>query len=150
MTEDDQKLAHHATTLLEAAVAAIPAWMSAAIASRAPSVSVGVIDEATERAMAAVVPQLQALLDTDIDEQRTTPLAVLRGLVPFAAEVLDEADAPTRARDADAIALHPDDHHDLTPGGFADFGEAVQTAGLTWGAAKAHVHLARRRAEGLR
>ena len=35
--------------------------------------------------------------------------------------------------------------YDLTPGGFLDFGDDVQAAGLTWGAAKAHVHRHRRR-----
>jgi hypothetical protein len=40
--------------------------------------------------------------------------------------------------------------YDLSPAAFADLDPSLREPGLTWGAAKAHVHLARRRREGLR
>jgi hypothetical protein len=40
--------------------------------------------------------------------------------------------------------------YDLTPASFADVDPALHEPGLVWGAAKAHVHLARRRREGRR
>ena len=47
-------------------------------------------------------------------------------------------------------AMFPDDLYDLTPGSFRDLDPALHEPGLEWGAAKAHVHLARRRAAGQR
>jgi hypothetical protein len=44
----------------------------------------------------------------------------------------------------------PDDVYDLTPASFADVDPALHEPGLVWGAAKAHVHLARRRRQGKR
>ena len=44
----------------------------------------------------------------------------------------------------------PDDVYDLVPGSFADVDAGLHEPGLVWGAAKAHVHLARRRREGKR
>ena len=40
--------------------------------------------------------------------------------------------------------------YDLSPASFADLAPALKEPGLVWGAAKAHVHLSRRRAEGRR
>ncbi|MEZ5227993.1 MAG: hypothetical protein R2710_15365 [Acidimicrobiales bacterium] len=53
-------------------------------------------------------------------------------------------------RDPFAVQTFPDDLYDLAPATFADIDEALHEPGLMWGAAKAHVHLSRRRAEGLR
>ena len=53
-------------------------------------------------------------------------------------------------RDAHAERLFPDDDYDLSPGAFADVDPALHEPGLVWGAAKAHVIMARRRAEGRR
>ena len=44
----------------------------------------------------------------------------------------------------------PDDVYDLAPASFADVDPALHEPGLVWGAAKAHVHLARRRRDGRR
>ncbi len=48
-------------------------------------------------------------------------------------------------RDRHARRIHPDDVYDLTPASFADFGPEVHELGITWGAAKAHLHLQQRR-----
>jgi hypothetical protein len=89
--------------------------------------------------------ELQALLDTDIDAQRTTPLSVLRGAVAEPAEVLRAAGAhPVRPGGADRWEVR-EDPYALAPDTLADLGDEAHEAGLAWGAAKAFVHLRRRR-----
>jgi hypothetical protein len=55
---------------------------------------------------------------------------------------------PPVGRDPDAVRRFPDDDYDLTPAAFVALDPALHEPGLRWGAAKAHVFLARRRAEG--
>ena len=106
--------------------------------------------DAGVRAQQDVSPQVRALLETDVDEQTTNPLAILRGAVRFPTEVLHAAGVPPVERDDDAIRLFPDDDYDLTPGSFADLDPSLREPGLIWGAAKAHLVLVRRRREGQR
>jgi hypothetical protein len=89
--------------------------------------------------------RLRTLLATDVDRQRTNPLSVLRSLVRYPTAVLAAAGARPVARDEFAQRNFPDDVYDLTPAAFADVDPALHEPGLLWGAAKAHVHLARRR-----
>ncbi len=104
--------------------------------------------EAAEReASTHVMIQLRSFLDQDIDQQRTTPLAILRQTVPLVTKILHQAGVPSVNRDRDAARLHPEDWYDLTPASYGDFGDEVQQASLLWGAAKAHIHIQRRRAE---
>lgn len=98
-------------------------------------------DEATR----SIVPQMRALLALDIDDQRTGPLALLRLAVPFPTAVLRAADVPAPVRDEFLQRQFPDDIYDLAPAAFADVDPSLHEVGLVWGAAKAHVHLARRR-----
>ena len=100
--------------------------------------------------MADVAPRVRALLELDVDSQPTGPLAVVRTVVVHPTRVLAGAGVPPVERDEFAERAFPDDVYDLTPGSFRDLGENVHEAGLRWGAAKAHMTLARRRAEGLR
>jgi hypothetical protein len=65
-------------------------------------------------------------------------------------QVLAEAGVPPVERDEHAARLFPDDRYDLAPATFSDLDEALHEPGLVWGAAKAHVVLARRRREGRR
>jgi hypothetical protein len=127
------------TDLAGAVEAALPGWVVAAVAARAP----GLDDQARaagERAAAEVLPALRALLELDIDEQRTTPLVVLRDAVRYPTEVLAGAGVPPVARDAFEQERFPDDVYGLMPASFADFGPEVGEAGLAWGAAKAWEH----------
>jgi hypothetical protein len=84
----------------------------------------------------------------DIDDQRVGPLELVRGAVRFpTAVLLDLGVSPVR-RDESAVAMFPDDIYDLIPGSFGDLDPSLQETGLVWGAAKAHVFLARRRVAG--
>lgn len=131
--------------LASEAVDAIGPWVVEAVAVRSgrDASLQSAAQQAGQRATDELGIVLRDFLAADIDQQRTNPLAVLRRVVPYATAVLEEAGVPPVARDRDAIALHPDDCYDLTPGAFIDFGEAVHEAGIRWGAGKAHLHLKR-------
>ncbi len=149
---DAAALRRHAEALADAVVATLPGWVERAVRQRhaewAGSSSPAVIDAARaagQRAVADIEPRLRALLATDVDEQRTNPLAVLRDAVRHPTEVLADAGVPPVVRDAQAEQLFPDDVYDLSPATFSDLHPSVHEPGLTWGAAKAHVILRRRR-----
>lgn len=152
--DDAARLAAYASALADAIEAALPGWVERAVASRAEPAGVEVpgheVGAAADRAAADVAPTIRALLDADIDEQRANPLHLLRAAVQYPTAVLQAAGVPATARDPDAVRLFPDDVYDLTPGSFADVDPALHEPGIRWGAAKAHVHLARRRAAGQR
>lgn len=154
---DAAALAGYAATLADGVDALLPGWVERVIAERfaAAGRSMGDDDRARSRAAAEaaraeVGAQVRALLRRDVDDQPTGPLALLRTAVPHPTGVLAAAGVPPVARDEVARRLHPDDAYDLTPAAFADISPELHEPGLVWGAAKAHVVLARRRREGLR
>lgn len=154
---DAVALRSYAGELADALEVALPAWVEASIMSAAAraghEVDDGMVQEARDagaRAGREVGPRLRSLLLADIDDQRTTPLEVLRRSTGYATEVLHNAGVPHPARDQFAVDAFPDDVFGLAPATFADLSPALLDLGVRWGAAKAHVHLARRRAEGRR
>lgn len=155
--DDAARLDRYAGALADGIERALPVWVRRCVVERADAWRPGLgevveaaAEEAGARAVEAVVADLRALLATDVDDQRTGPLALVRGAVVHPTRILAEAGVPEVERDADAEALHPDDVYDLTPGSFADLDPDLAEPGMLWGAAKAHVVLARRRAEGKR
>lgn len=154
---DSARLADFALRLADEIERALPTWVVRCVEERAERWSPGLGSElgpaahrAGREAVRAVMPDLRSLLGTDVDEQRTGPLAVVRRAVPFPTRVLDDAGVPPVERDEQARRIHPEDHHDLVPGAFADLDPDLAEIGVMWGAAKAHVIMARRRAEGRR
>ena len=103
---------------------------------------------AGERARDEAVSRLRALVDADIDEQRANPLAVLRDVTSHAHAVLADAGMPSMPRDQFARQSFPDDAYGLVPATWADIDPDLHEIGITWGAAKAFLFKARRRAEG--
>ena len=154
---DEEALARYAAALADAVDDALGPWVRRCVATVADRWRPGLAtqlaetaDRAAEGARREVGSQVRALLETDVDQQRTGPLAVLRSGVRFPTAVLAEAGVPPVAREAFAQQAFPDDAYDLAPAAFADIDPALHEPGLVWGAAKAHVVMARRRAEGLR
>lgn len=150
-------LAGHVAALADAIERALPGWVERSVErllvayrgrvepdERAAASAAGVA------AAADIGPAVHALLVTDIDEQRTGPLALARQAVRYPTAVLHEAGVPGVERDEFVERQFPDDVYDLAPATFADLDPALLELGITWGAAKAHVHLARRRRDGLR
>lgn len=161
LREDEARLADYAAALADGIVATLPGWVQRKVdevASASPAapddaaleVARGAAAEAGRAAAEEVGAAVRALLSTDVDRQRANPLALLRGAVVYPTAVLRELGVAPVRRDAVAREQFPDDDYDLTPAGFADIDPALHDAGITWGAAKAHVVLARRRAEGRR
>lgn len=154
LQRDEAILAGYAGELAGAVKRALPTWVERSVEQRYPGpLPEAVRQQAREAGVQAaedVGAQVRDLLALDIDAQWTNPLALLRAAVRFPAAVLERAGVPRPTRDREAVRLHPDDHFDLVPAAFADVDPALHEPGLVWGAAKAHVHLARRRQEGRR
>ena len=138
--------------LTEAAVAATPAWVRQCAAGVAQAqglkVDEAALADAATRAQRFVEARLSDLMAIDIDRQQTTPLSIFRDAVRFPVEVLHQSGAqPIHRGDVSRWAF-PNDPFGVTPGNLADIGPDVHEAGIVWGAAKAAIHLARRRTEG--
>lgn len=150
-------LAGYATALADGIAAAVGPWVERSVLEVCAARGVLVTGVLRSRAVAAgaeataqIAPEVRQLLARDIDDQRTGPLEILRRAVRWPTEVLAAAGVAPADRDESARAMFPDDLYDLTPGSFRDLDPALHEPGLEWGAAKAHVHLARRRAAGQR
>ena len=133
----------HATALADAIIGALPAWVERSVARRLPVTDQAVMDAAREagrRAAGEVGGEVRALLAADVDDQRTTPLALLRTAVRYPTEVLRAAGVAPVDRDPVQIRLLPDDPYDLSPATFADVDPALAEPGMVWGAAKALAH----------
>lgn len=147
-------LERYATALADGIEASLGPWVERCVVvtiERAGGLVTGEVRsrarEAGHRATEAVAPQVRALLTLDVDEQRTGPLAIVRGAVVFPTEVLRTAGVAPVDRDSASRAMFPEDDYDLVPTSFADLDPGLVDAGIAWGAAKAHVHLARRRSD---
>ncbi|HVX16758.1 MAG TPA: hypothetical protein VHA73_01895 [Acidimicrobiales bacterium] len=152
-----EQLRTYADALAGALDAAIPQWVERCVVELLGDAYGRATPEQQAEARAAgvaardeVMPQLRTLLATDVDRQRANPLAIVRAAVRHPTEVLQRAGVPPVVRDEVAARLFPDDVYDLSPASFGEVGSAVHEPGLVWGAAKAHVVLSRRRAEGRR
>lgn len=157
MLADEARLAEYARALADALGAALPRWVEREVrrlaAAWGAELDADAVVLVTERGTAAkrdVGGAVRALLDTDIDLQRTSPLAIVRSAVRYPSEVLEAIGVPHVVRDPTAVRQFPADRYDLTPGSFADIDESLREPALVWGAAKAHVHLQRRRRESER
>ena len=104
---------------------------------------------AGEQARAEVGGEVRRLLLADIDEQRTTPLALLRSAVRYPTGVLREAGVPPVHRDRFASHSFPDDDYNLSPASWADVDPKLGDLGIAWGAAKAFEHKRRHQAPGV-
>jgi hypothetical protein len=83
---------------------------------------------------------VRSLVAADIDDQRSTPLALLRAAVRYPTDILQSAGVPPVERDPVQVRLLPNDIYDLSPASFADVDPALAEPGLMWGAAKALAH----------
>jgi hypothetical protein len=140
----------HAAALADAIEAALPSWVERSVA-RVMTAWKGTVDDSMQRAAAEagrnaaaeVGPAVRKLLAADIDDQRTTPLSLLRGAVRYPTAVLEAVGVPPVRRDEQQERLFPEDVYDLAPATFADVDPALADVGLAWGAAKAFEHLQR-------
>lgn len=154
---DEAALVAYASALADGIDVALADWVERCVLERCGAAGRPVDDDLRRRARTAgercrneVGPQVRQLLMADLDDQRGTPLALLRRAVTYPTEVLAALGVPPVDRDEFAQRAFPEDLYGLAPATFGDLDERLAEPGLVWGAAKAHVHLARRRAEGRR
>ena len=141
--------------LADAVAAAVPKWLVRCVITTArrlgvvPTAQMQADAEEMSRTTAPlVIAALNDLLATDVDEQTTNPLSVLRLAVRHPTEVLERLGVTHPHRDEFAVRSFPGDVYGLSPATWADVDESLQEPGLIWGAWKAKTVLTRRRAEG--
>lgn len=152
MTEDGPEMTIYAEALADGVDATLPGWverqvarlMTAWTATVPPEVS-SAAAAAGQQARADIMPRIRALLAADVDDQATTPLAILRTAVRYPSEVLAAWGVPPVERDAFSQRAFPDDIYDLSPASFGDVDPALAEPGMAWGAAKAFEHKRRHR-----
>jgi hypothetical protein len=150
--DPDEELHRYAGELADAIERELPGWVIRSVERRLPPEEDGAaMDQAGaagQRARLETGAQIRELLEQDIDEQRTTPLALLRAAVVYPTGVLRDAGVPPVGRDEFALDAFPDDDYDLAPAAFADVHPSLHEPAIAWGAAKAYVHLHRHGGEG--
>ena len=135
--------------LAAAVEAALGPWIRSCVVARhgepIPAELEAGIDTAASEAVDDIGPKLRQLLALDIDQQWTNPLTIIRSACVYPTRLLSQAGVDPVERDEMEARLHPDDVYGLSPASFADLDPTVHEPGLLWGAAKAHLHLKRRR-----
>ena len=103
------------------------------------------VSELIEAVAVEVETSIAELVDADPDAPLSGPLERIRRTVVPVNEFLQRRDVPKPMRNTMDVEMHPEDLYDLGPMTFRDLGDEVHDAGITWGAAKAHLHLKRHR-----
>ena len=154
---DEARFAEISEALVVGVEQAVPGWIERLVLERVqahrgavPAEVGAAAAEAGRAARQQVVADLRALNATDLDAHRANPLAILRRATGHAHAVLAAAGVPPVVRDEFAERSFPDDVYALAPATWADVDPALHDLGLAWGAAKAFLFKARRRAEGRR
>jgi hypothetical protein len=128
--------------LADAVASVLGTWIAGCIARFGVRADIGPVIADAE---AEVLGDLRALLATDIDDQRGTPLTVLRRAVRFPTALLAAAGVPAVDRDPYDAQAFPEDVYGLSPATWADVDPSLADPGLRWSVAKAFEHRRRHR-----
>ncbi|MBT5139677.1 MAG: hypothetical protein HOM37_11545 [Acidimicrobiaceae bacterium] len=149
LADDERQLANYAGVLHTAVVDAIPDWVRRLMSERVSADGADVDTAALKRVAAAttdlVAPELMRVLDADVDDGAGSPLEAVRAAVGPMTDLLQRTGAAKPPRDEFVAKAFPNDPFDLGPAAFSDISAELHEPGLVWGAARAHVHLRRRR-----
>lgn len=145
LADDEAHLAVIAADFGAALSRQVPVWLRRRTLALAPSVEHAVLDQAVDATMAALGPELERILAADVDAGAGSPLAAVRASVGEVTAVLVAAGVDRPERDEFGARVFPDDIYGLGPASFAEIDESLHEPSLVWGAARAHVHLRRRR-----
>lgn len=142
---DEQKYREHAEHLRQTVAEAAESWLLAGLA-RYVDTTIAQPDraEAIAASVTEIDDRLRLLAASDPDEARSGPLELIRQSTGPVQRWLATQQVPAPVRDAWDERSSPGDTYALGPMTFSDLGDAVHQAGITWGAAKAHIHLRRR------
>lgn len=142
---DEAKFLNHGQRLHRAISGAIRPWLDAVIETRIANTSIAdQLDETLDEITLAVDRSITELINADVDQPLSGPLERIRREVEPLNDLLDRLGVSPPHRDAVDVQMRPADRHALGPMTFRDLGDDVHEAGITWGAAKAHLHLQRR------
>lgn len=143
---DEAKFLEHGQQLHRAVSGAIRPWLDALIESRVSGSSLTTeLAETLDGITTAVDRSIAELINADVEKPLSGPLERIRREVEPLNDVLDRLGVSPPHRDPVDVQMRPGDRHALGPMTFRDLGDDVHEAGITWGAAKAHLHLQRRR-----
>lgn len=152
---DEARFVAISDALLAQLDAVVPGWIAGLVVDRVRQSGGTVTEEvatvAVEAGAAAhdeVMPALRTLLAADVDDQAANPLSLLRAATGHATAALAGLGLDGVERDEFHERSFPDDTYGLAPAAWADVDPSLHELGITWGAGKAFLHKARRRAEG--
>ncbi|MEM8708015.1 MAG: hypothetical protein AAGE98_16240 [Actinomycetota bacterium] len=152
LADDEARLTSFASGLADGVDLHLAGWVERSLVVAAAAGGVAVVSDVVpgvvERTRAAAMPELRRVLDADVDAGAGSPLAALRGAVGPMTEALDTWGAARPPRDEFLERQFPGDPYQLGPAAFSDIHPDLHEPGLVWGAARAHVHLRRRREHG--
>ena len=147
MSDPGTQLAEYAQALAEGIEAALPAWVVRCVervvvawSGSFPEKIAAASQVVGVTAAADVGAELRRLLATDIDEQWTTPLDLVRSAVRYPTALLAELGVPLVERDEFLVRRFPQDVYALAPAALADLDPSLAEIGIVWGAAKAFEH----------
>ena len=147
LADDEARLAAISAELLAGVRATATGWLTARATTLCDAAGIapqGVADAVAD-AVALLDPELERILLADPDAGAGSPLAAIRMATRPVTTRLRELGVPPVVRDAFAEENFRDDVYDFGPAAFADLDVVLHEPGLMWGAARAHVHLRRRR-----
>jgi hypothetical protein len=145
LADDEARLAEIASALEVGLVQTIPGWLRRSALTVRPSIDAAALDASIVDTMAALEPELHRILVADVDAGAGSPLAAIRAATGAVTQLLLDDGALVPTRDEFAERSFPGDLFSFGPAAFAEIDEALHEPGLVWGAARAHVHLRRRR-----
>ena len=142
---DEQRYLAYGQALRAAVADAFDPWLVALLESRNGGQPLAdEVASAIARVRTDALANLTTLIEADVAEPLSGPLEQIRRAMSTLGATLDDHGFERPARDPYDEQMLPDDVHALGPISFLDLGEAVQSAGINWGAAKAHLHMSRR------
>ncbi len=149
LADDEARLAAFAEQLIEQVDTSIGGWVRRSVFAAAGAGGVKVVEDdlapVIDQTRGAAMPEIRRVLRADVDTGAGSPLAALRNAVGPMTDLLDRWGAARPPRDEFLERQFPGDPYQLGPAAFSDIDEALHEPGLVWGAARAHVHLRRRR-----
>jgi hypothetical protein len=145
LADDQARLAEIAGELAALLERSVPDWLRRCASAVVPDLAPGPLDATVAATMDVLVPELRRVLSADVDAGAGSPLAAIRAATGGVTQLLVDQGATAPPRDEFDVRAFPDDLFGFGPAAFADIDPTLHEPGLVWGAARAHVHLRRRR-----
>lgn len=141
-TTDEEKYLEYGRALRSAVDEAISPWLTSTLQERnnGQALPAEIVDAIAEVRVTALA-NITKLIEAEVSAPLSGPLEQIRRAVTPLGAILDEHDFDRPRRDPQDEEMRPEDVHGLGPLSFMDLGEQVQVAGISWGAAKAHLHM---------